>query len=376
MESVLKNLFFLLLLLGLSLPLVQSRFSLVEEWPLHGHSDPAPAPKLTVDSVFSGEFADSFEPYLQENTGFRGHLIRLRNQIFYSVFRIAKANAVVVGKDDMLLDSEYISAYYGTDFVGEELLSEKLRMWKELQDTLLAHGTHAVLVFAPGKASYFPEYFPDRFLREPAPWTNYAFARKLADSLGVTCFDLKAYFHAMEDTSSLPLFTRGGIHWSEYGAVLAQMRLGRQLENLLGKQMDDFGLRIDLDTEPRGTDNDIELGMNLLYELPRDTLAYCVPLYADTFYKPKVLAIGDSYYWNLFLNGFRDRLCSHGGFWYYFREAHPDVVFGHRPVDELDLREEVLKNEVLMLMMTEPQLPRFGWGSIESLHEVFCKKEG
>jgi len=372
MAKGLKHLLFLMLMMLLWLLWVQQRFSVMEEWPLHGHSDSAPDAHFSMDSLLSGEFAESFERKLKEQTGLRGHLIRVRNQVYYSVFSIAKANAVVIGKNDVLLDVEYINAYYGTDFAGKDFLLEKMTKWKALQDALSAQGTHAVIVFAPGKASFFPEAFPDHLKRDFAPTTNYAYMRQLCDSLGVTYFDLKSYFHAMADTSRYPLFTRGGIHWSEYGAMMAQVRLGQELGELVGKPLDSVGLHIDLDIEPRGTDNDIERGMNVLFDLKRDTMAYCVPLYMEQGHAPTVLAIADSYYWNLFSNGFRDRLCRHGGFWYYFREAHPDFVYDHRPFAELDLRTEVLKNEVLMLLMTEPQLPRFGWGSVDTLHGVFC----
>jgi hypothetical protein len=375
MAKGLKNILFLMLMMLLWLPWVQQRSGVMDEWPLHGHSDSAPDAHFSMDSLLSGEFGDGFERQLKERTGMRGHLIRVRNQVYYSLFNIAKANAVVVGKNDVLLDVEYINAYYGTDFAGKDFLLEKMTLWKALQDTLLAQGTHAVLVFAPGKASFFPEAFPDYWKRDFAPTTNYAYMRHLCDSLSVAHIDLKAHFHAMADTSRYPLFTRGGIHWSEYGATLAQVQLGKELGRLLGRPLDSIPLRIELDIKPRGTDNDIELGMNLLFKLPQDTLAYAIPTYPGTGHAPTLLAIGDSYYWNLFLNGFRDRLCRQGGFWYYFREAHPTEVFGGTPVEQLNLREEVLKNEVLLLMMTEPQLKRFGWGSIETLHGVFCEKK-
>ncbi len=370
-----KHLLLAVLMGLLWLPLINGWGHFVEEWPLDGYIAPVTEPELTTDAFWSGEYADALEHSVKVKMPLRGHLIRLRNQVFFSVFNVAKANAVIIGKDGVLLDAEYVDAYYGSDFVGEEVLRERMLLWKELQDTLLRQGTRAVMVFAPGKASFFPSHIPDHLQREPGAVTNYTYMRHLCDSLSVAHIDLKAHFHAMADTSRYPLFTRGGIHWSEYGATLAQVQLGKELGRLLGRPLDSIPLRIELSTSPRGTDNDIELGMNLLFKLPQDTLAYAIPTYSGTGHAPTLLAIGDSYYWNLFLNGFRDRLCRHGGFWYYFREAHPTEVFGGRPAEQLNLREEVLKNEVLLLMMTEPQLKRFGWGSIETLHGVFCEKK-
>lgn len=372
MHKVLKYSVISVVFILLSLPMVQFFTGCFQEWPLDGYSEKSSHPELTLNLMLSGEFGADMEDFARQEVGLRTYLIRLHNQLFYSLFSIAKANNVVVCRDGMLLDADYIDAYYGDDFLGEGVIAGWLLQWKQMQDTLDVYGTKAVLVFAPGKASFFPEYFPERLRQRSGRPTNYQLMRVLSDSLGLRFIDLKEHFHAMMDTARFPLFTPGGIHWSEYGAMLAQQQLGRKLGQILDRSLDDFPVYIEADIAPRGTDNDIELGMNLLFPTPRDTMAYAIPQYSFDAYQPSVLSIGDSYYWNLFHNGFSDRLCQRGGFLYYFREAHPQDFFGHKPVHELDLRAEVLANDVLMLMMTEPQLTRLGWGSVEKLHGIFC----
>jgi hypothetical protein len=372
MAKGLKYILLTVLLILLSLPLVQQLTGVFEEWPLDGYTEQVTTPDLTAEQVLSGSFMADIERFAQQEIGLRSYLVRLHNQIYYSLFNIAKANNVVVCRDGMLLDADYIDAYYGDDLLGEEVILSWLSKWKRLQDTLDVYGTKAVLVFAPGKASYFPEFFPKRMRQQVGSPTNYEVMQRFSDSLGVRFIDLKAYFHEIMDTATYPLFTLGGIHWSEYGAVLAQMQLGRELGAMLGRELDVLPFGTETDIQPRGTDNDIERGMNLLMSTPRQVMAYPVPRYSKDAFRPSLLAIGDSYYWNLFHNGFSDRMCRRGGFWYYFREAHPQELYGHLAVNELDLRQEVLANDVLLLMMTEPQLQRMGWGSVEALCDVFC----
>jgi len=39
-------------------------------------------------------------------------------------------------------------------------------------------------------------------------------------------------------------------------------------------------------------------------------------------------------------------------------------------MDSIDILRELKQTDVLMLMSTEPQLTRFGWGAIDSLEKI------
>ena len=112
--------------------------------------------------------------------------------------------------------------------------------------------------------------------------------------------------------------------------------------------------------------------MNLLYTPNKQRLAYPIRYFGEDLEigKTKLLTIADSYYYGIVYSGFSDRICSFGGFWYYFEETYPSELFSSKNVEELDILSELKKQDVLMLMMTEPQLKRLGWGSIEKLEEL------
>ena len=73
---------------------------------------------LTVDGWLSGNYQLTHQDYIDQNIGFRNVLVRTYNQMHYSLFDNARANQVVVGKDNYLYEENYIKAHLGRDFVG------------------------------------------------------------------------------------------------------------------------------------------------------------------------------------------------------------------------------------------------------------------
>jgi hypothetical protein len=106
---------FLLLALALLVigPALQARFHFAEEKPLNGAFTVAPHPALTWAGLRANTFQPALEHYLEDRIGFRAGLIRLRNQLTFSLFRTSRADGIVVGKHDVLFQRTYIEAYAG-----------------------------------------------------------------------------------------------------------------------------------------------------------------------------------------------------------------------------------------------------------------------
>jgi hypothetical protein len=329
-------------------------------------------PTFKWNEWWEGSYQPKEEAWLNQEMGGRTYLIRLRNQYYFSVFNEAKANGVSPGKDGVLLDVEYVAAFYGSDFAGEEFLTEKLRRWKRVQHGLDSIGVKAFIGLAPGKGSFFDDQFSEFLKDEHQPMTNYRFIRNWGSENGLRILDLKNCYHNWSDTASYPLFPKGGIHWSEYGVALVCDTLRGYIQSITGRPLQKFWYDIEVSDTARGGDNDIAVGMNLLFTPKNERLAYPIRYFGEepNIEPTKLLTISDSYYYGIVYSGFCDRICSFGGFWYYFRETYPSERFSSRNVDELNILEELKKQDVLMLMMTEPQMKRLGWGSIERLEEL------
>lgn len=368
---------FLVVIVLLWISIADSQHEFILEPPLKGAIQEVKKPTFSLGTWFEGTYQDSAEKWLNDNIGGRNFLIRLRNQVYFDVFKIAKANGVIVGKNGVLFEKDYIEAFYGRDFQGEEYLTDKLTRWKHVQQGLDSIGVKAFLALAPGKAGFFEDAIPDRMRGESGQMTNYRFVTDWAQQNDLNLLDFQQLYHLWEDTSQYPLYTKGGIHWTEASVAYVCDTLRGYVQNLTGRPLQTFGYYFQFSDKPRGSDNDIADGMNLLVTPMERGLPYPRRQFGtdSTIAPTHFLAIGDSYYFTIFYSGCADRLFTPGGFWFYFREGHPRDSFGYGPVTELDILAELKKQDVVMLLMTEPTLKRFGWGSVEKLEELLYPKK-
>jgi len=360
-----------MIMLVLIIPFIQGKLHFMELAPLKGSITQHEEPRFTFKNWFSDEYQKQQETYLNETFGFRNLFVRANNQIAFSVFNKAKANGVIVGKKNYLFEENYIKAYYGTDFIGNDSISNRMQRLKFIQDTLAKLNKTLIVVFAAGKGSFYPEYFPDKVKKEKSI-TNYEKHVELAQSLGLNFIDFNKYFIENKTTSKYPLYPQYGIHWSYFGMSLAADSMIRYIEK--NRNIDMPGLfwdKIEM-SQPKGTDYDIADGMNIKFKLKSFEMAYpnlqIQPAEGKT--RPSVLMISDSYYWDMYDFGI-SRAFSNDHFWYYNKQIFPESFKSPLETNQVDLKEQIARHDVIIIMATEANLPGFGWGFIENAYNVF-----
>ncbi|MCK5339308.1 MAG: hypothetical protein KAJ50_10865, partial [Bacteroidales bacterium] len=261
-----KYIIFVIILLALGLPAIQAAFNIFPEKPLHGDFEKIDMPALTKQGWFSGDFQAKLDPWLEQHIGFHNGLVRMHNQMDYSLFHKPNAEGVIRGKNGQLYESDYIRAWTGKDFVGEELLDRKLRQFRFLQQHLKEEfNTDLVLVLEPGKASLYPEDIPERYIKAEKGKTNYEYMSRRAQELGINLIDLNAYFLEIKDTTSYPLFPLQGTHWSEFAMWYAADSLLSYIEASRGIQLPEVIKEgMEYSRELRSTDYDVGVTLNLL----------------------------------------------------------------------------------------------------------------
>ena len=94
-----KKIWFLLLLVVLFLPMLQTFFHFVDEKPLDGAFVEAKKPVVNLNTLFHETAQDSLMTWCTEQSGFRKPMIRLNNQLLYTAFGKISAIGPVKGKD-------------------------------------------------------------------------------------------------------------------------------------------------------------------------------------------------------------------------------------------------------------------------------------
>ena len=377
MAQRIKQGIFLMALAIMFLPLIQSFTGIIPIRPLNGFEQNKNNDSLipfTIKSWTHELFQKQIEKQLNTNVGLRPLLIRLYNQIQYDLFRNTQARNVVIGKNHCLYEQGYIEDYIGCNFLGEIYLNELLRRTRMVQDTLFkASGTRLIVVYEPGKASFYPEYIPDRFLKQKTGRSNMDYLIQRSIKTGINTLDLKNHFIRMKDTAKYPLYATYGVHWSTYGMYVAADTLIRFVSNLCNKKLPLLVWKsFETSNQLVDADFDIESTLNLLLDLPHQTMCYPQIGYRSKgTTRPKLLTVGDSYYWGLISNHITDSAFSNHQYWYYFHGIWPDIWAYKNIPDEVNLREEVQKQEVILIVITELNAFNAFWGFTDALYSIY-----
>ena len=86
---------------------------------------------------------------------------------------------------------------------------------------------------------------------------------------------------------------------------------------------------------------------------------------------PKVLTVGDSYYWGMFNWGLTEFGFNKAQFWFYNNEIYPDIYDGDAKVSNVDIVAEVEKNDFILLLVTDANLHKFCFGFIDQLYDGY-----
>lgn len=358
------------------LPAIQKEYPILKTKSLDGDFILAEKPAFSWPDWFNGSFQAAFDRYLEDHIGYRDFLVRMTNQIDYSFYRTPHADGVVIGKRDQLYEFDYIREYTGGDFIGVENIDRKMRKLKFLQKHLKEEkNIDLVLVFEPGKASILPEYIPDHYLSEKQSNRNFDGFLKKAQEYEIKYIDFDTWFKSLKGNTDYPLYPKYGIHWSLYGMTYAADSLVRYIEKLRQIDMPDFYLdSLQIEQRARRPDYDIGRTLNLLWRLPeKKPLAYPVYSFENNPDKdrPMVLTVADSYYWNIYNTRIPSNLFKNEAFWYFYAKVYPDSYHQPTHVNDLNLKEEIEKQQVIFLMVTHRFLYKFGWNFIEDAYRLY-----
>ena len=341
-------------------------------------SKPEQKIKLTLNSWFDHSYQNDKEEHLKKNSTLGKTSIPLKNQIDFEWFHKINVNEFVLGKEDYIFNIPYINAYLGRDFVGEAAIEEQLRKTKVVADTLKRKGIDLIIVFAPGKGTYCAEYLPAKYLKYPRSKTNYEVYAEKIKSYDLNFVDFQSWFLQMKPETKYPLFPQYGHHWSYYGEVLAADSLISYFEQIRNINLPHLRWKeIDYPAAPKVRDADI-LGKAKLKKAPEGMMmAYPKFGYAakPDATKVKTLAVADSYYRGFLYLGVLQNVFDDGKYWYYYNKVIPESDTKLLEVWEVDLKKEMEKNDVILIMNADATLSEFSSGFIDDAYLLYTDPE-
>ena len=376
MNDKIKNRLFIFLLFVTSLPFLRQNILSFGFGKLDGYYTSAADVVFSWHKWLEGTYSEEKASYLNDNVGFRPELLRINNQVDYSLFQKLHAPWLALGKENYLFQTFHIDAYYGNDYVGYQAISDKLRKAKALQDTLARLGKTFIIVHAPCKSFFYPEYIGDGFMQKQQP-TNIQRYMELGDSLGINQMDLNGWYVREKNRSKELLFTKQGIHWSVYGSLVAADTFIRYIEQKRNIRMPHPVWTDIIHThKARDPDDDLAKTMNLMFPFATETFSYPVVTYRvhGNLVKPNIIYIGDSFLdtWNN--DGVMRNTSSDWQIWDHFKwvvdRDHPKVSTNYS-IDDIDWRETMKQADCIVILNTTISLPVLGHGFIEKAYDYF-----
>ncbi|NQV01235.1 MAG: hypothetical protein HQ542_01195 [Bacteroidia bacterium] len=366
-----KTSILIVLLAVLLAPSMQHLFGGISSAPLKGYFQINPYPSLTLGAWIKKKFQSESTIALNDRIGFKSNLVRLYNQVDFSLFHLPHAGKILVGKEGYLLAEQYLDAYLGLDYVGASLIREKVDKFSLIQTQLWEkHHQLLLLIFPPDKGTFYPEFIPERFLHKKRPETNYSRYKKELQKSGVNFIDFNSYFLMLKDSSNYVLYPKTGIHWSNYGAMLAGDSLSRYIGAKLDMRLPLLVIdSIVLTDELRSPDDDMGKTLNLIWEIPHPEMAY--PLFHfDTSQERKkvnALVIGDSFYWNWYHSGYIQNTFENEAFWYYNKDAYPEHFTQPTTVWDINRQEVIAQADVIIILLVNAGYGNIGYGILDEL---------
>jgi len=366
----LKHILFYTILLLLAWLAVYSFVQKEEIFPLNGAVKTVEKPTFNWKDLLSGDFQKNMDARTQNKFCYRSLLIRLRNQLDYSLFDEIHARNVVEGKEQYLYEQNYIDAYLGKDFIGENRIEKKVKQIKFLQDTLATMDKTLLVTLAAGKASFYPEYLPSEYDDYKKTLNNYEYYAEQLAVQNVNHIDFNSLFLAMKDTSQYLLYPKMGIHWSCYGEWFVADSIINYLENKMQKDLPDLVCeRLDFYSPPVGRDKDLVDGMNLLLSMDKTEMAYPkIRFDKEGKFQPKATVVADSYYWGLENIGFGKDVFTDSDFRFYNNEIY-NSNGDYKKAAHIDALTEAMEKDVILLMVTEGTISGFPWSYIQDLYD-------
>lgn len=332
-------------------------------------------PKFSWSSWFDGGYQEVTDDYNADHWTFKEIMVRLNNQMYYELFNQIRVKGFVIGKDDYLFSEEYIYSAFGDDKVDEQKVISLMQKAKVVQDSLKRKGIDLMFVYAPGKGSFCREFVEDKYVH-PVKRTNHELFVKYGKQYGINQLDLYTYFNTLKPTAKYPLFPKFGHHWSYYGEVLAVDTIIGYIENLHKCDIPNLIYRnIEVVDSSRSRDADVLKSMNL-YRDPSQNMKLAYPEVGFESYANKdsisVLTISDSYWYGPVYMGVNKGSFGNGQFWYYYNRVVPSPIPGEKvEVWQLDLKQSLESNGVIMVLYSDGNLSGFGNNFIPDAYELY-----
>jgi hypothetical protein len=206
----------------------------VDPWKLmklNERRDPGPLPRIAMLLDSPATFAERLNRWFDDRVGFRDPLIRVKNQIDFSVFRVSRK--VYIGRSGWLFERATTDARLLLERLSAPAFSEFEESFVQFAELLARHGIKLVVVGYPDKSMLYPEFLPAGVPR-PSDGGKYDRLRRfLAAQPDIIFIDGESVLQAAKGDK--PLFYKTDIHPTAHGSIAIVKEIVRRIAAAAGR---------------------------------------------------------------------------------------------------------------------------------------------
>ncbi len=204
--------FGLVLLMPFGLSKISSRFG------LSGVTQQTQFPILTRAGLLDGSVQEDMGEYFSEHLPGRDLMIKVRNQLIFSLFEKSPNENIVLGENANLFEKEYVLKYEKVyEPVSEEYTRELCDKLTVIQEKLNAAGKEMYIFITPTKVRYYEEDVPERYRSSvvfPDSLGNYEMFKKVLADYDLKVYDSIPFANEFAQAGQYPLYYKTGSHWA------------------------------------------------------------------------------------------------------------------------------------------------------------------
>ena len=334
----------------------------------------------SYESIGDGSF-QSYLNNLWENS-FPGKkvLLKVRNQILYSVFNVSPNTNVVIGKDKFLFEPAYIlfeTQVYPPS--SEEYFEDLGSNLNKLNAILESYGKELYVYITPSKAHFCYDSIPNLYMsldkENEYSYTNYSKLLETLNKNNINYYDSIRFITENPDALSAPLFYATGIHWSNPWSELNAANLLKYIDSKSKYDLSTVNVEEYKCDEPVYPATDLYSSLNLIAKPEGEWWDANIKVVKEGKDRPNVFFRGGSFMGEGGISGIVNAALGEGSIHfensYIFLNNYNEyyTISGFTAYDELDLDEMLGKSDIVVLEVNEGAIYTMSFGFIDYLLE-------
>lgn len=348
---------------------------------LNGVTSAPETVKASLETLSNGEY----QAYLNSKWEFdfpgKKFLLRIRNQLLYSVCKVSPNSNVVIGKDQYLYEPGYIlfeiQAYPPS---SEEYFITLGANLSRLQKLLDENGKELYIFITPSKAHFCREYIPDylEFLNheEWFSYTNYTKLLEILNDNNIPYFDSVEFIETSIDSGLMesPVFYKSGIHWNHTWGQTCAAEFVNYMNLCSTYDLTTVTVKELVSDKPISPDTDLYSSLNLIADAQEQWYSTEINIDSEGKDHPNVFFRGGSFMGQSIQSLIRNGVFGEDVHFennYYFADQYTlsNTLSSFTAYDEIDLDSLVGRSDILILEVNEGAIYTMSWGFIEYLLE-------